>query len=201
VVDPLTADTDYKFGSSEGSANDLNASLGIVTTIGGNSARLVLTNNASTTGWVNLLQLRGKGIYAYDPQVFESKDQASIDKRGELAMNYELEQHDAAVKGEAFAAYLKNRFSQPVKIPTRVRFLANASDALMLAFLQGEPSSRITLVESMTAINADYFINGVSFDIEPGGLIWCEWIVVPADTTAFFIWDTSRWDVDAYWAF
>jgi len=201
VVYPLTADTDYKFGSSEGTANDLNASLGISGTIGGNSARLVLTNNAAVTGWVNLLQLRGKGIYAYDPQIFESKDQTSINKRGELAFNYDLEQHDSAVKGEAFAAYLKNRLSVPRKVPKKVRFLANQSAALMNAFLQGEPSSRVTIKESVTALNADYFINGVSFDVEPGGLIWCEWVVVPADSSALFIWNTSRWNVDAFWAF
>lgn len=201
VVYPLVADTDYKFGSSEGTANDLNGSLGISATIGGNSTRVVLTNNAAVTGYVNLLKLRGKGIYAYDPQTLESKDTTSINKRGELTLNVDLEQHDSQVKGQAFADYLKNRCHVPCKVPRSVRFLANRSSTLMTAALAGEISSRITLQESMTALNSDYFINAVHFEIAAGGLIWCEWTVVPADSMALFIWNTSYWNVDTYWAF
>jgi len=202
VVYPLVADSDYKFGSSEGTANDLNASLGISATIGGNSTRLVLTNNASVIGWMNLgPKLRGKGIYAYDPQTLESKDTTSINKRGELTLTVDLEQHDSQVKGQAFADYLKNRNSVPHKVPRGVRFLANRSAPLMTAALQGEISSRITLKESATALNGDYFINAVHFEIAPGNLIWPTWTVVPAETQTLFIWNTSHWNIDTYWAF
>jgi len=201
VVSPLVGDTHYKFGSSEGSANDLNASLGQSMTIGGNTTRLLLTNNAAVTGWLNLLVLWGKGIYVYDPQTFESKDQTSINKRGELTLTWEMEQHDSPVKGEATAAYFKNRLSLPRKVPKRVSFIANQSAALMAAFLQGEPSSRIRLKETMNAFDADCFINGIAFDVLPGGRIKADWTLVPADTNAFFIWNTSRWNIDAYWAF
>ncbi len=200
VVSPLVADTGFKFGSSQGSANDLNASLGISLTIGGNTTLATLTNNASVLGSVNILKLHGKGIYPYDPQTLEARDQTSIDKRGELLLQFDLEQISSATKGETYAAYLKNRYHLPQKLARRVRFLANQSAALMAAALDGEPSSRFTMKESMTAIDSDWFINAVKFDIQAGGLIYCEWIAVPADTTPMWIWNTSLWNTDT-WAF
>jgi len=200
VVDPLVADTGFKFGSSQGTANDLNASLGKSLTIGGNTTVATLTNNASVLGWLNLLKLFGEGIYPYDPQTLEARDQTSIDKRGELLLQFDLEQIASATKGESYAVYLKNRCHLPQKLARRVRFLANQSATLMTAALDGEPSSRFTMKESMTAINSDWFINAVQFDVQVGGLIYCEWIAMPADTTPMWIWNTSKWNTDT-WVF
>lgn len=198
VVNPLVADTDYKFGSTEGTANDLNGNLGIVATIGGNSAKLVLTNGAGVTGWVNLLQIRGKGIYSYDPQIVESSDDASILARGELLLDWELRQHDNPNVGETMAAYLKNLWSLPRMLPKSVSVIANIDAALMRGLLAAEPSTRFTMLEYMTGIHADYHINGITLDIEPGGILRFGLACVPADMTSYFIWDTSLWDADPW---
>lgn len=201
IVWPLEADTDFKFGSSEGSASDLNASLSIAGTVGGNSAKLTFTNGASVMGWLNILQLRGKGIYPYDPQTLEATDDASIELRGELTLTVELEQHDTTVKGQAFADYLVNRYSAPAMVLKSIRCLANRSAALMAAAIEGEVSSRFALEDAMTAIVDDYFINAITIDLEAGGIMWFEWISVPASGDVLFIWDTSHWDIDTNWAF
>jgi hypothetical protein len=82
-----------------------------------------------------------------------------------------------------------------------VRFLANSSDALMRAFLTCEPSSRVHITEPVVAVDDDFFINAVAFDIEPGGLVWCEWTLVPVVSGTTWIWDTSVWDGPDGWAF
>lgn len=200
VVNPLVADTHFKFGVSSGSDNTLNALLGIVLTIGGNTTKAVLTNNAAVTGYVNIFKLLGKGIYPYDPQTLESKDAASVLARGPLELPVEMEQHDNPNKGQAWADYLRLRGSLPVKIPRKVSYVANKSAALMGMFLQGEVSSRFTLKEYMNAYNGDCFINGVAADVYPGGLIKVEWTVIPADVSETWIIDTDLLQVGTYLA-
>jgi hypothetical protein len=57
----------------------------------------------------------------------------------------------------------------------------------------------------VTAVSGDYFVNRVRLEAQPLGggqvALWAELAVVPASGQALFIWDTSRWDVDTYWAF
>ncbi len=200
VVDPLEADTDFKFGSTEGSANNLNGNLTIVTTIGGNSAKLALTNNAGVTGWVNLLQLRGKGIYTYDPQIVEASDSASILARGELLLTWDLTQYDNPTAAETVANYLKTLWANPRMLPKRIPVIGNIDLDLLVGLLAAEPSTRFAMMEDMTGIHTDYHINGIALDIEPDGILRFELACVPADMTNYFIYDTSLWDVNTYWA-
>jgi hypothetical protein len=164
--------------------------------IGGNSAKIVAINTGENPGWVNSLKLRGYGIYAYDDQTAEARDEESVDAQGELTLTWDLEQHDNPLVAETLAGFLKLHWTDPPP-PVTVRFLANASDALMRAFLLGEPGSRITLSEPVTARSADYFINGVTFDVEAGGIIWCEWLmepaeIVPGGAASYWIPDVGR---------
>jgi hypothetical protein len=196
VVWPLVADTDFKFGANQGDFGELNGALGLAATIGGNSTKVTFTNNGTVPGWLNKLQLRGKGIYAFDPQTFEAKDTPSILKRGELVLTWDLEQHDNPANAEALAGFKLLEHKEPRKVPSSARFLANSSQARMLAFLQGEVSSRITLRETVTAVGGDFNINWVSFKIVDGKWIWCEWSLVPAYALPIWIIGVSRIEVN-----
>src|SRR3990167_1113391 len=66
MVTPVV-NTDYKFSSVSGSGTDLNASLIVTVTFGANTARVTFTNSAAVTGYLWFFQLRGKGVYLYDP--------------------------------------------------------------------------------------------------------------------------------------
>jgi hypothetical protein len=204
VVDPLVAGTDYDFGSASGTpASDMTSSLSIAATIGGNTATLALTNNAATPGYVNLLQLRGKGIYAYDPLTSESRDSDSVAQRGELELAIDLKQHSSPNTGQAFAHYLRGRMDVPTKYPRTVRFVANISDARMIAALSGEPSSRFILAHGLTGLNDGFFINGIELELTYGRILTCNWICVPAGALMnYLIYDVTfpGWD-NAYWAF
>jgi hypothetical protein len=199
IVTPLVANTHFKFGSTSGSANDLNSFLTITTSIGGNSAKVTLTNTAGVTGYVNLLKLIGKGIYSYDPVTLRSENTTSSAARGECVLTLNLEQHDSPLKGQSYADALKNIYSTPHPNIV-VRFLANQSAALLTGALAAEPSTRFTLTDYMTGVDGDYFINGLEYTLEAGKWLWCTLTAVPADVTQWWIWNTSHWTLDGYWA-
>jgi hypothetical protein len=96
------------------------------------------------------------------------------------------------VIAEALAGFKLLESKEPRKVPSSVRFLANSNPTFMLAALQGEVSSRMTLRESMTAIDGDFHINGVSFEIESGKWIWVDWTLVPAYALPIWIIGVSR---------
>ena len=73
-----------------------------------------------------------------------------------------------------------------------IRFLANQSDALMLAALQGDISSKVVISESVTGLaSATFCINAVKLELTETGLVYCTWLLVPADTTAYWKLGTS----------
>jgi len=205
VVNPLEAGVDYDFGSGDGSpVSDMTASLSIVATVGGNTATLALTNAAGSPGYVNMLQLRGKGIYSYDPITAESRDSDSVAQRGELVLSFDLKQHDSPNKGQAWAHYIRGKMDTPTKIPRSVKFVANTSSDRMVAVLVGEPSSRFVLNHGLTALATDYFINGLELELTYGRILTCNWICLPVGIQAqpYLIYDVTfpGWD-NAVWAF
>mgnify|MGYP001598038776 CR=1 FL=1 len=83
----------------------------------------------------------------------------------------------------ALLAGFKNPFSRV----TAVEFIANDSDALMTQCLLREPGDKITIIETVTGIDMDYFINGVELNITAPATIRCRWAVTPADTQQYWI--------------
>jgi hypothetical protein len=199
VVDPLVEGTHIKIGTADdGTSHDIHTFTATMV-VGGNSAELTIVNGI-TSGYVNFIEILGKGIYAYDPQIIEASDPTSIAARGELLLSYDLDQHDNPTTGQVFATYIKDKFKVPVMTPKRASKIANDDAALMAGMLAAEPSSRFAMAEEMTGLSSDYFINGITLDIEAGNILRFGLVCVKAESTAFFIWDTSKWD-EAYWAF
>lgn len=77
VATPV-ATTDYTMNSaSDGSGTDMTSDFTVVMTTYAGRAKLVLTNNGSTTGYVTLLKVRGDAIEAQDTVVSISEDSTS----------------------------------------------------------------------------------------------------------------------------
>jgi hypothetical protein len=77
-----------------------------------------------------------------------------------------------------------------------VSFRANNDATLMTAALTGTISSRWTLVETQTAMSADWFINSRRGKIGLGGQFDMEWMVVPASGLAVWVLGTSVLETD-----
>jgi hypothetical protein len=57
----------------------------------------------------------------------------------------------------------------------------------MKYFLWYEPGDKITIAETVTGIDLDYFINGVEFSIAETGMIKVTWALTPASLVAYWI--------------
>jgi hypothetical protein len=171
MVTPMV-NTDYKMSSLPGGGNDLNTSLGVVMTFGANSAKAELTNNASITGYINLFNLRGKGLYEYDPIETTKVDAPSQALHGDRPLEYNLYYQDNPNVGVDFRDYLLGTYKK-THSETALEFIANADDVSMLAFLDCDVGTRVGVAESVTGISGQYFVNGYEFVIDIGGIVHC----------------------------
>ena len=167
-----TADTDFKFGSSEGSANDLNADLGITITPGGAAARVTFTNNGTSTGFVNLYILRGKPV-----RFFESSDVENlpVGSHGNRTLKMDLPYITQFNDARDFADTAASRYGSPFTNVQNISFRANRNADMMKAALSVEPGSRVRIREDQTGIDRDFFVNGVDLTYD-GKFLDCTWI-------------------------
>jgi hypothetical protein len=185
-VDPPVADTDYKFGSvGNGSSSDLNASITFTEQVlGGNSAFFRLTNTAAVTCYVNLFQLRGKGIYPYDPYNYES---GTGDRVFEYDATYLQNKNTGIIIGD----YLLSKVNAATKRISRLSWCANKSDAMLTAALTGEPGTRWTIQSAHQALSLDIFVNGVEWTLSDGLMLDVAWCGLNSSSETAWVLGTS----------
>jgi hypothetical protein len=199
VVDPVTV---IEFGRRPNfTDNDLAAYISQSNEVGGNQMIVRLTNiHPTATGYLNDLQIFGKGIYVYDPAILEASDVASITLHGRRLLPVRLEQITDPTIAQNYAAFIlsKGKVSLP-KLHT-IRFLANQSAALTAAALGLHVSTRFTATESATGISREFYANRMRYVASDLQL----WVEIQAEESPAFgtwIWDVSHWDDedDGHW--
>jgi hypothetical protein len=192
------ADTDYKFSSVDGSGNDKNANITFAYAAGADAIDVTATNTSGTTGYLWLFTPRGKLIYLYEPvPVVKLTGQA----RG-VVLQLDMWYQDDPLVALDIATIVAAWYSVPQSNISEVTFIANKSDALMLAALQVQPGDLVQITETQTAINESFFVNGKRTVITAGGPggpnIKVTWALTPANQLLdVFILDQSALDVDA----
>lgn len=188
IVDFLVSDTDYKMSSVSGDGgNDLNPQANISLGIGANAAELSIENTGSVPGYINHLQIRGKGIYLYDPVEYVAEDSASVSAYGERPLNFELPNNDNVNTGKDFGDHLLNAHKDPGTQVEALRLAPNSSQALLEAAVGLEPGQRIALSETVTGLDAEYFIQGFDLRIQPNDLLEIEYTLKQAGTVAYWL--------------
>lgn len=163
----LLAGTDYSFSSSSGSGTDLNANLLITVALGADQADVTITNSAPIVGYLWQMQLRGKGIYLYEPiehiqeTEFEDGDYLTVD------MPY---QDDFGV-GDDVAVLLKSWYDHDTSEVESVEFMANINEGFTDVVAYGlslyraagyvEVGDLVSIHEAQTGIYGTYFVNGI----------------------------------------
>lgn len=186
------AGTDYKFGSiDDGTTQDLNANLAVTQVrTGGNSSDLKAKNNGAVGGYLNLLQLRGYGIYSFNQYTVE------VGTGGLRVQTLDMPYQNNPLTADAVCNYLQSISSNNALRGCRVSFHANKSAALMTDAMTGLISTRWTIVETQTALNGDYFINGRKRTVSLGNRLDVEWLMVPASGAGAWVLGTSALGVD-----
>lgn len=165
----------------------MNDDLGVVVTFGANSAEIALTNNASTAGFLNLMQLRGLAIRLFDPATAVSVDSTSQKAHGNRPLTLSLLYQDSPLEGQDFADITLSVWKDPRNLIKTVGFWGNQDATRLIDALEVEPGSRVSISESLSAIDDEYFVNGVELAISPTEAIFCRWFPVPASDANFWL--------------
>lgn len=186
------ANTDFKFGSTEGTSSDLNANLTITMPAvpGANSCHITVQNTGTSTGYLNLFQLRGYGIYPYNSYTVEVGSGGL--RVGKLDMPYQ----DNPNTADAVANYLQSIASDNTRRGVRIRVTANKSAAAMAFALTGNISTRWTVAETLTGLSGDHFVNGRKRTMSLGNLLTVEALMVPAGSSTTWVLGTSALGTD-----
>lgn len=175
------AGTDYKFSSvSESQSGDKNGDLSVGYDLFADTVKVTLENTSVGTGYLSPFQIRGKGIYLYDAQIIT----ASTGQPDGDTLNIDMVYQDDIYVGDDILTILTSWFITDQSDVKSVSFIANKSDALLAAaFLY--PNQVVTIAETLTGINSNFFIQGIRKDITNGGkIVNVTWDLSPAKQVA-----------------
>lgn len=187
------ADTDYKFSSvSRNGGNDLNASLGITVTFGGNSATVALTNNHPTlTGYIGgeeILQIRGKIIRLYDPSVIALTDTTSKNKHGDKTLTFDMPYQDNVNTVYDITSAILGKTKSERALPDEMSFGANNDSTLMAAAMALDIGKKVTLTEAAVGYSAKIFaVMGYGLELRQGQLKCTLAPLISADTESMWV--------------
>lgn len=193
MVTPV-ATTDYTFNASkDGSGADLTANLTVTfagAVAGGNSATLELENTGGSSGWVpaGALQIRGRGLYDFEPFVADLDDATSIAAYGEAELSYDMPYQSEPANAQALAELLLDANKDALTRVESATFIAQWDEAAAAAFLeQGVTTGVVLEAPSANIAETLYWINGVRLAISVAGLIKVTWRLAPVDTQQFWL--------------
>ena len=185
------ATTDYLFNTAEdGSGTDITSQLTVVADFSGNSAVVTVTNNGPLDGFLTFFQLRGLGVYDEAEVIYEAEDTALQAEYGENVRTFDMPYQSDPDVARNTAFYLLALNKSELTVPDRVGFIASGSDSFMRQAILREISDRIHITDPLTAIDGDFFINGIEMSVTPEGVLNCAWTIVPADTDLYWILDS-----------
>ena len=168
--------TDYlMYANSDGSGTDLTTFLTVSAIYGTEAPIYTLTNTSASDGYITKLQARGFGVYAYNPIEGTVEDSTSILAYGENAETVDQLYQRDLTSGSAWATAIVAAEKDPRLVLESVTMNANYSGTLMQAFLNCDVGDLVHVEETRTGIDGDFYIQNVSYDIQPGGIINFTW--------------------------
>jgi hypothetical protein len=174
------ATVDYTMNTlASGGGTDLTASFTVSAEYGSNRVRYTIVNGSASTGYITKLQARGKGLYDYTPVDNIATDSESITSYGQRELAFDMPYESSVGAAQETGDYILSLWASPAAVAAAMPLVppTNTDLATMIA---REPGQAITITESVTGINTDYFINHVSMRFEDYQTIYFEWILQKA---------------------
>lgn len=212
----LVSVTDYTANSlADGSGTDYTSSISVTANTSSNAVTFSVTNSASVAIFITKLQIRGKGIYDYQPITATAHDAAVALSFGDSVSALDMPYQNSFSVGSDAASYLLSLYgtrtigvwhlgtsgSSNLGVSTQLSYevqrsvgdvsVSPTTAALQTQILVRDVGDRIALTESMTGLSAiDYYIQAVELTIQSPGIPFVTWTLAPADTTAYWRLDT-----------
>ena len=175
-LEAAVANTDFKMSSVSGSGTDLNANFSAVYQLKADVVTVTLSNSSASLGHVWFYQIRGLGIYLYEPL---SNTGLTGQPDGEI-LHVEMVYQDDNNVGEDIANLLLYWYVLDQSDVEDVTFTANSTQELMDAACL-PCGSLVTITEDQTGISSNFFINGIQKNYQPGKILRVTWNLVPAN--------------------
>jgi hypothetical protein len=176
-ITALAATTDYTMNTAEDeSGTNLTASFSIVKTDFATSAKLVITNNSASSGYVTLLKIRGTGLTPDAYTYVETTDPASIETFGErefvVQTNWLQDVNNASDQATVIKTLLANPRRYPqflVRGKPAKQFALDLADLATLNFttLNYGADLRVGYIEHNVLSNTSGNICDTQFYFEP----------------------------------
>lgn len=189
-----TATTDYLFNTAEnGSGTNITADLSVTASYGVNGVEYTLKNNNASTGYVTLLQARGKAVYTYRPVEIVKKDTTLINTDGDKPLTLEMTYQDNPLVTEDVATAMLSKHKNKLTTPQSVAFSANrdgetSTDFYAMAFLCLQVGDKIKIVDDTAGLNRDAFIHRINFSIGSGDVVEYTYELKDAEYDVYTAW-------------
>lgn len=205
VVKPVPT-TDYTINTAQdGSGLDVTGNPAIVVsftdeegnpTLGGNGVYLNVENNFGAQVFIDI-QVRGRGVYDFEPITVIESNLPSIKDDGIRETSIDMPYQTSAPLAQAAGQLILNTFA-PLDV-SRLRSLsypARKNVALANVSLDAEISARLAVIEDQTAINGEFFINGIQHTWNIDRFIITRFNLTPASTSEVWIMNVSQLDIN-----
>jgi hypothetical protein len=195
ALQTLASGTDYAmFRNSDATGRDMTTSLQIVDESGANGARFLIHNADDQDGYLTLLRKRGTPLLDYDPTTSVYEDEDSIRRYRTRQVSFEMPYQTDSTVAQNAAIQTVNARSSPLSKVREMRLPQATASSLLTQALAREVGDLIQIKEQV-AIGTSYvrfYIQSVSLDIGPTGIVDCAWGLAPVNAQGgFWILGTS----------
>lgn len=188
MVTPVSGTHFAMFANADGTGANLTANLQVSVTFGTGDFAASVTNTATMDGFITRFEIFGRGVYIYDSMEYISQDQISISRHGINELFVDMKYQNDPVVASAWSEITLSSYKEPRYTIDTVKLSANRSSFLLGAFVSLEPGSCVHIIEAVSGINNQYFIQGVNFAIQPGGVVDFDWVLREAAIDSFAFW-------------
>jgi hypothetical protein len=147
-----------------------------------------VTNNGPLDGHLTKLQLRGRGLYDFEPVISDQRDAGSLVTYGENAYGFDMPYQASVANGFDVALFILSLNKDAATRVSSATFMANWSDAEVDAAFNLRVSDRVSLTLSSLGFEAkQFFVNGFRYEISMSGKIKVSLDLAPVSETQFWL--------------
>jgi hypothetical protein len=157
-------------------STDITADITVAATYGTEAVTLTITNANAAAGFV-FAQVRGRGVYRYNPDERRVEDAASVAERGyrgTLTVN-QIYQQSADAGQLRLTDIIADEHEPRTELDT-IEFQGNRSHAYMAAALHIQPGDLVQIEHAASGIDGYYYVQSFDKSIVDG-IVNCSWLL------------------------
>lgn len=184
IITPVIT-TDYLMNTAEdGSGSDISSDLTVRFEAGTDGFKAYLANTNAVVGYLTKFNVRGTGIYQYNPVILTCQNTPSIEEFEAQTQQLHLKYRQAHRLSGPFSGGVVVQYAQPRVILNSVMFCANKSSTLMMSYLHTDIGDLRQIDIDELGIDQAYYIVGIE-TTHKDGVIWVKWVVKEHPTIGY----------------